>query len=156
MKKLVITASLFSILISVSCSSTPTTPETPKKPAIIELRLEQEPPYMYPYSGWNIYGTAIVSCTNDVGGKITYLDVIWYVGSSVVASSRYAGGNVPGYGNLKIDFNSYCGGQYKSDKVMWTIAGTDNNGFAINVSRYWTFTWQSNMAVATSMGRGRY
>jgi len=156
--KIFFTASfLFIVLMNFySCNSPTTSTDTtttiaPKKQATIELRLQQEPPSMM-YNSWDdswyIQGTAMVSCTNEIGGRITYLDVTWTVGNNTVASSRHEGGIIPPYGNLSIDFNSKCDSKYKPDKVTFKIAGTDNNGFSINQNRYWTWTWPNKMAIA--------
>lgn len=160
MKKIIITALILAISISVSCSNT-TTPTTPKKQAAIEFRIQKEPPSLYvsDYADSYFDETAIVSSTNEVGARITYLDVTWTAGNKTVSSSRHDGGIVPAYGNLLIAFHSTCDNQYKEVTVIFRVVGTDNNGFSIDKSRSWTWgpwTGQNNLAVAKSTGKVQY
>jgi len=143
MKKVNITAVILLVFVSVSCSqSTPTTPATPKKKASIELELKNKN-----WGGYSAFllikGTAMISCTNEVGGRITYLDVTLYKENEIICSYLFDGGTVQPYGKLMIDFGitvSWAPEDRKTRpfKLMMRIEGTDNSDYKIDISRYWT------------------
>ncbi|MDD8026884.1 MAG: hypothetical protein PHI34_10235 [Acidobacteriota bacterium] len=135
----------WSLLLLIVMASSCKSPEesTAQTKAAIQFELK-DTPTMRRYAGGgtlHIENTAIVSCSNEVGGTITSLNVTWFVGNSQVASTKHDGGRVSGYGSLEIVFDSECSAIYKPDTVTFRIVGTDGNGYAIDKSLSYSYNW---------------
>jgi hypothetical protein len=132
------------VIVAVFASSCKSPEETITKiQAVITLALKDSPT-IHRYAGGgtlHIEDTAIVSCTNQVGGTISSLTVTWKVSGSTVATTNHAGGRVAGNGSLDIVFDSECSALYQPDTVVFRVVGTDSNGYAIDKSLTYTYDW---------------
>lgn len=152
----ILAASAALVALSASCKSPASAKEKdPKKPeASLDYHLEKEPTITWNWEGGTLHieNAAIVTSLNAVGGTVDYLEIKWYMNSTLVSTTTHAGGGFAGYGTLTIRFNSTCSRQYEPDTVTFRISGRDANGYTINktLTYYWSWDSPSGLSLAAT------
>lgn len=133
----------FSLLLFYSCNnSSPTTPEIPKKKAIVKISLGNDPVVLYEdeTSGcWYpslVKPEVIISETNGVGCNISIVKLeLMYQGTPTWPITK-EGGRIEGFGSLAVVFSDLFTCSTAYDRIKITVEGGDDNDFKISTSAY--------------------
>ena len=124
------------ILFYTSCDN-PSAPVL--KRAKLEMRLVQEPIYIFP-PDYSINTSVIISEVNGVGGNITSAELGWMEKGTVYLKNNYPGKRFRAFESWTVSDSFWL--YYHYDKIRITLKGTDDNGFDFNFQKEWAIYYR--------------